>query len=180
LQQNPESFPSELYLERWRKMNGQHLSHGDNRVSEILREFEPERENVIPILCRIQDSTDLQYIPKGLMKEVADYLGITSSEIYCVISFYTMFSQAPRGKYVIRVCRSPPCYVMECTTVIDSLERILGIKMGETTRDGVFTLELSSCLGLCYEAPAMMINDEVYGNLTSERIEEIIKRKKHG
>jgi NADH-quinone oxidoreductase subunit E len=161
-------------------MDEQHLSHGESRVSEILREFEPEAENIIPIICRIQDSTDRQYIPNRTVKEIADYLGITSSEVCGIISFYTMFSQTPRGKYIIRVCRSPPCYVMGCTTVIDTLERILGIKAGETTEDGVFTLELSSCLGVCHEAPAMMINDEVYGNLTCERIEEILKRKKHG
>ena len=149
------------------------------KIREILEEFEPKRENLISILHRIQDN-DYNYISAEAVKEVAEYLGVTPAEVYGVISFYTMFSLTPRGKYIIRVCASAPCYVMGSTTVVDCLERILGITMGETTEDNRVTLEMTSCLGVCDRAPVMMINDEVFGDLTEEKIEEIIRRKTHG
>ena len=148
------------------------------KISEILKEFEPTRENLIPILCRIQDSIPYNYIPREAVKAVAEYVGVTDSEVYGVITFYTMFSDKPRGLYLIRVCESPPCHVMDSTTVVAALEKILKIPVGGTTKDRLFTVELSSCLGLCDRAPVMMINDEIYGNLTAEKIEKIIKEMK--
>ena len=161
-------------------MKSQNLSHEKTeRIKKILTEFEPEKANLIPILHRIQDSNDSNYVPEDVIREICDYLNVTPSEIYGVISFYTMFSVNPRGKYIVRVCDSAPCHVMGSTTVIDSLEKILGITMGETTEDNLFTLEFSSCLGVCDVAPAMMINDEIYGNLTHEKIKEIVRRLQH-
>lgn len=152
----------------------------NERIRKVLKEFEPEKENIISILHLIQDNQESNYIPGEALRAVADYLGITTSEAYGVISFYTMFSENSRGKYIIRVCTSAPCYVMGSDTVIGSLKKILGINIGETTKDNLFTLELSSCLGICDVAPAMMINDEVYGNLTHKKIEEIIEGMRHG
>ncbi len=149
-------------------------------ISKILKEFEPEKENLISILHRIQDEEDFHHISEEAIREIADYLSITPSEVYGTISFYSMFSTEPRGKHIIRVCVSAPCSVMGGIAIIDSLEEILGIKAGETTDDHLFTLELSSCLGICNGAPAMMINDEVYGNLTHKKIEEIIEGMRHG
>ena len=147
---------------------------GKESIEEILEEFEPEMENLIPILHRIQDSHKFHYIPQEVITDVAHYLNSTPSEVYGVISFYTMFSVEPRGKYVIRVCESAPCQVLGSSTVLSALEQILGIRVGETTEDHLFTLEESSCLGVCERAPAMMINEKVYGELTVEKIMEII------
>ena len=165
-------------------MNRKNLSKkerekGKERIDTILKEFEPEKENLISILHRIQDEEMFNYIPEEAVEAVADYVGITTSEVYGVISFYSMFSIEPRGKHVIRVCTSAPCYVMGSTTVIDSLKKVLGIDISETTEDTLFTLELSSCLGMCDIAPAMMINDEIYGDLTEKKIKKIIEAKKH-
>ena len=155
-------------------MNNQDTSMRRERIHEILKESEPKRENLIPLLSKIQDNEDFHYIPDEAIEEVAHYVNISPSEVYGVISFYSMFSTEPRGKYIIRVCRSAPCHVMGCTTVMDLLKELLNIKVGETTEDHLFTLETSSCQGVCDRAPAMMINDRVYGNLTREKIEEII------
>ncbi len=144
-------------------------------IRKILKEFEPEKEHLISILHRIQDEEEFHFISEEAIREVAAYLGITPSEVYGTISFYSMFSTEPRGKYIVRVCVSAPCFVMGSMMIIDSLEEILGIKAGETTDDHLFTLELSSCLGICDRAPAMMINDNVYPDLTVEKIKEIIE-----
>ena len=147
----------------------------EKQIHTILQEYEPERENLIPILHRIQDTEDFHYISQEAVKAISDYLRMTPSEIFGVISFYTMFSVNPRGKHVIRVCTSAPCHIMGSTTVIDALEEVLGIRVGETTEDNRFTLELSSCLGLCDRAPAIMINEEVYGNLTYDSLKKVIE-----
>ncbi|HPJ22608.1 MAG TPA: NAD(P)H-dependent oxidoreductase subunit E, partial [Clostridia bacterium] len=88
----------------------------------------------------------------------------------------------PRGRYIIQVCRDVPCYVNGSLDIVEELERMLKTTMGNTTDDGLFTLEFTSCLGCCDKAPAMQIGDELYGNLTSSRLAEIIKeyrRKRH-
>jgi len=149
------------------------------RISNILREYAPERENLLEILHRIQDSEPLRYIPVQYVQFIADYVKMSPSEVYGVISFYSLLSTTPRSPYIIRVCTSVPCHIMGSTTVLEVLETILGISAGHTTDDGLFTLETASCLGLCDQAPAMMINDDTYGTLTAEKIEQTIERKRH-
>jgi NADH-quinone oxidoreductase subunit E len=149
------------------------------RISKILREYNPGTENLLEILHRIQDTEPLQYIPVQYIQFIADYLKISPSQVYGVISFYSLMSTTPRSPYIIRVCTSVPCHIMGSTTVLEVLETILGVSAGSTTDDGLFTLETASCLGLCDEAPAMMINNDIYGTLTAEKIEQIIERKKH-
>ncbi|MBU7000495.1 MAG: NAD(P)H-dependent oxidoreductase subunit E, partial [Theionarchaea archaeon] len=102
---------------------------------------------------------------------------MSSAEVYGVASFYSMFSTMPRGKYIIRVCTSPSCSLHG--SVITMLEDLLGISLGETTSDHLFTLEPSSCLGSCERAPVIMVNDEVYGDMTPEKIKEILERIPH-
>lgn len=148
-------------------------------IIEPTAEFGPQKENLISLLHRIQNEQEFHYIPEERIKEIADFLRITPSELYGVISFYSMFSTEPRGRYIVRMCRSAACHVMGTGTLIGSLKEILGIDVGETTRDNLFTLEVSSCLGMCDVAPAMMVNDEVYGNLTDERIQKILEVKNH-
>ncbi len=146
-------------------------------VQSLLEKFEPKKENLIPILHDIQNENVYNYISEDAIWEVAKYLNLTHSEILGVISFYTMFSTKPRGKYIIRICKSAPCHVMNADSIIENVKKTLGIEICETTKDKLFTLELSSCLGICDVAPAMMINDEVYGNLTPDKIKKILKEK---
>lgn len=136
----------------------------------ICKEFEPKKENMISILHCIQDNEKFNYIPPEAIEALAAYLRVTPAEIVGVISFYSLFSLKPRGQYIIRACKSAPC----CMGTIETCEKILGIRCGETTADHVFTLESSFCLGLCDGAPALMINDTVYTNVTAEKIKEIL------
>ncbi|MGD2073178.1 MAG: NADH-quinone oxidoreductase subunit NuoE [Candidatus Thorarchaeota archaeon] len=150
------------------------------RISKILQEYDPHRENLLSILHHIQDIEPLHYIPPEYIQHIADHIHMPPSQIVGVISFYSLLSLIPRSPHIIRVCTSTPCHVMGNSTVISMLKATLGISPGQTTDDGLFTLETTSCLGLCDQAPAMMINDTVYGSLTPRKIEKIIERKRHG
>ncbi|MBU7013892.1 MAG: NAD(P)H-dependent oxidoreductase subunit E [Theionarchaea archaeon] len=159
-------------------MKGDHLPQKPSgSISAILKEYEPRRENLLPILHRLQGSTPAHYISEDALRETAAYLRISCAEVYGVASFYSMFSLEPRGKYVIRVCTSPSCSIHY--SIITMLEDLLGISPGETTSDNLVTLEPSSCLGVCERAPAMMVDGEVYGDLTREKIREILERISH-
>jgi NADH-quinone oxidoreductase subunit E len=145
---------------------------------EIIHRYDRAPDNLLSILHDLQDANERHYLTEEDLRQTADHLGLALSFVHGVATFYTMFSLKPRGRNVIRVCQSPPCHLMGFTTIARELMSCLGIEFGETTRDGLFTLEMSSCLGVCGVAPAMMINDEVYGNLTAERIQEILEEKR--
>lgn len=144
-------------------------------MQAILQKYEKSTDNLLGLLHDLQDANEQHYLTPGSMDAVAKYLGVPIGYVYGVATFYTMFSLKPRGRYIVRVCQSPPCHLLGSTDVSRELIEVLGVGFGETTADGLFTLEMSSCLGVCGVAPAMMINDEVYGNLTVSRILEIIE-----
>ena len=117
-------------------------------------------------------------VTEEFVAELSQSLNVPMSEIYGVATFYSFLSTKLLGKNVIRVCKSLPCFLKNSQMIIKSVEQETGIKPGETTPDGKFSLQLTNCIGLCDEAPAMMINDEVYGNLTPEKIAQILKTYK--
>ncbi|MCF7919319.1 MAG: NADH-quinone oxidoreductase subunit NuoE [Candidatus Cloacimonetes bacterium] len=141
---------------------------------EIFKKYTPEKENLIYILHEIQDTHPQQYISEEAVEWVAEYLQIEPSHIFGVLTFYTMFSTKPRGKNIIRLCESPPCFLRGSEKMLKRLAQLLKVKAGETTSDGLFTLELCACLGVCGNAPVMMINEDVYGDLTEEKLDKII------
>ena len=145
---------------------------------KIIQQYDPSPENLLSILHDLQDANQRHYLTEQDLQDAAAYLRLPISFVEGVATFYTMFSLTPRGKYIIRICESPPCHLMGSTTIAQELMNLLGIQFGETTGDELFTLEMSSCLGVCGVAPAMMINDEVYGNLTPHRILEILEEKR--
>ena len=147
---------------------------------EICEKYAPEKHNLLYILHDIQDNHPQHYIPEEAVQVVSEYLNIPTNHIYGVLTFYTMYSTKPRGKNIIRLCESPPCYVKGSTNILRKLKMLLGINTGETTKDGMFTLELCACLGVCGNAPVMMINEDVYGDLTEEKVEEIIEKIRRG
>lgn len=116
------------------------------------------------------------YIPLEAAEMLSELMDEPASKINEVLTFYTMLSTNERGKYIIRVCKSLPCHVANGEKVINQLKKRLNIDFGETTEDGLFTLEQSSCLGLCGVSPVMLINDEAYGNLTPEKVDKIINK----
>ncbi len=147
-------------------------------TQEILQRHGKGADELLGLLHELQDAHERHYLPPESLGAAAEHMGLPASEVYGVASFYTMFSLKPRGRYIVRVCQSPPCHLLGSTDVSRELVKELGVQLGETTADGMFTLEMSSCLGVCGVAPAMMINDEVYGNLTVARIGEIIDEKR--
>ncbi len=147
---------------------------------EICRKYEPIKDNLIAILHEIQDTHPQHYISEEAVQTVSGYLGVPANHIYGVLTFYSMYSTKPRGKNIIRLCESPPCYIKGSDNILRKLKVLLRVETGETTRDGLFTLELCACLGVCGNAPVMMINNDVYGDLTEDKVEQIIARIKGG
>jgi len=145
-------------------------------VQKLLNKYPPAREHLLEMLHDLQDYSSQHYLSDDAMAAVASYLGLAVSDVKGTASFYSMFSFTPRGRHLIRICASPPCQLLGATTILAELQEKLHVAVGETTVDGAFTLETTSCLGVCGVAPAMMIDTEVYGNLTPERIEAIIDK----
>lgn len=118
---------------------------------------------LLPTLHAVQ--AKVRWLSPAVLEVVAAELGLPLSKVYGTATFYTLFNTEPKGKHIIRVCESAPCHVNDAEQIIDELTTLLGIQPGQTTADGVFTLERAACLGVCGVAPAMMVNDNVHGNL---------------
>jgi len=144
------------------------------QLNRIIERYGKKPDSLIQILLEYQSTKSDNCITEEEVSRVAGSLGISKSRVYSIVTFYSLFSTVPRGKYVIQVCDDVPCYVNDSVNVIEELERILKISMGQTTPDGVFSLEKTSCIGCCDMAPAMRIGDELYGDLTDKKIFEII------
>lgn len=131
---------------------------------------------LIPLLQSAQDSYG--YIPEKAIYYISEIVNIPASRIYGVITFYSQFRLKPLGKYIIRICEGTACYVNGSKSVLEVLQNELGIVLDETTDDGLFSLQSVACLGCCSLAPVMMINDETFGNLTSQKIKKALKKYK--
>lgn len=143
------------------------------RVLEIVDQNGRSSGRLIPILQAVQ--AEYRYLPEEVLTFVATSLGISPARVYGVATFYSLFTLKPKGKYLIRVCDGTACHVKRSMDLHDALGKKLGLAEGEdTTRDMLFTLETVNCLGACGLAPAMVVNEEVYGQLTPERATEIV------
>lgn len=144
-------------------------------VDSILSKYPRSKDYLLEILHDIQNLSGKNFIPDEVIQRVADHLNVKKAQVYGVIGYYSMFSTKPRGKHVIRVCASPICNMMGSCNLLDFLKQKLGVEVGETTADGLFTLETAECLGNCAAAPALMINQEMFGNLTPGMIESLLE-----
>lgn len=144
----------------------------------IIHKFDRDRSSLIPALHALQDGVG--YLTAEAMEETSTWLNIPISEVYGTATFYTLFSTEAKGKHVVRLCDSPPCHIEGSNTIRKAVEQHLGVKDGETTKDGLFTFEVVSCFGLCGVAPAIMIDEVAYGNLTPEMIPAILGKYKEG
>ncbi len=115
------------------------------------------------------------YLPIGVQKTIAEGLGISLSEVYGVVTFYSQFSLKPKGKHRISVCLGTACYVKGADKILAAVEKELGIKCGECTEDGLFSIDSCRCVGACGLAPVIMVGEEVYGKLTPEKVTAVIK-----
>ncbi|MBO5461430.1 MAG: NADH-quinone oxidoreductase subunit NuoE [Ruminococcus sp.] len=146
----------------------------------VFATYDNVPSNLITILQKAQDIYG--YLPKDVMYYVAEKLGLTPAEVVGVATFYAQFRLTPIGKYLIMSCQGTACHVNGSERVAAALSEYLGIGNGETTEDGLFTLENVACLGCCSLAPVIMINGEAYGNLTPDSAVAVIKelQKKEG
>ncbi len=131
------------------------------------------------LLVLLQEAQEkLGYLSAEVLEELAKSLNIPANDVYGVASFYSFLSTQPLGRNVIRICKSLPCYLKHCQTIIESVEKEIGIRPGKTTGDGRFSFQLTNCIGLCDKAPAMMINHDAHVDLTPGKISKILKNYK--
>jgi len=145
---------------------------------QIVRQVGSEPEKVIPLLQEIQKRHS--YLPDDLVEAVAEVMEVPAADIYGVATFYSQFRFTPMGKHLIRVCKGTACHVSGADLLTASISDELGVEEGGTTEDMLFSLETVACLGCCSLAPVVMIDDKVYGKLTSSKIRKIVKEYKDG
>jgi len=143
------------------------------QITEIVERYKNEPTPTMMILEDIQK--EYGYIPLEVQELVSDLTGVPVSEIYGVVTFYSFFSMTPKGKYVIGVCLGTACYVKGSQLVLDKFSELLGIKPGQTTEDGLFTLDVLRCIGACAVAPAVSINGKVYPQVKVDSVKDIIE-----
>ena len=131
-----------------------------------------EKAELIPILHEI--NAELEYISDDAIKALSEQMKIPTSQIYSVVTFYRMLSNEPRGRHVIQFCESAPCHVAGGRKVLLKLQEELGLTQGETSQDDKWTLITTSCLGICGVGPVMIIDHDIYGNVTPDQVPEIL------
>ncbi|AZR73228.1 hypothetical protein BBF96_07420 [Anoxybacter fermentans] len=147
-----------------------------DQLDKVIHEYKDKEGTLITILHQAQKI--FGYLPREVQIYIAEHLGIPFPEVYGVVSFYSMFSMEPRGKYTIEVCMGTACYVKGAQQILDKLKEKLHIEPGQTTEDGKFTIETTRCLGACSLAPVISIDRDVYGNLTPDKISNILQKYK--
>jgi NADH:ubiquinone oxidoreductase subunit E len=142
---------------------------------DITKKYSQSMENVLHILHELQKNNPQNYLAGEDLIWAADYLNVTYSQIYGLATYYTLFSLKPRGRHIIRVCRSPVCQMIGAGRIFDQIKRNLNVNIGETTYDGMFTLESTECIGQCDRAPCLSVDDAIYGGVKPSGIEAIFK-----
>lgn len=145
-------------------------------VQTLVKEIGHEKAELIPILQEINHQ--LGYVSDEAIQELSRQMNIPSSHIYSVVTFYRMLSSEPRGQHVIQFCESAPCHVAGGRQVWDKLQDELGLKKGQTSDDDQWTLLTTSCLGVCGVGPVMIIDNDIYGNVTPEQVPDILSHYK--
>ena len=146
---------------------------GVRKINEICDRYAQETTPLMMILSDIQN--EYGYIPLEVQQIVSARTGISVAEIYGVVTFYSFFSLEPKGKYVIGCCLGTACYVKGAQQIIDKFSEILNIKPGQTTGDGLFTIDALRCIGACGIAPAVTINGKVYPKMTVDAVQGVVK-----
>jgi NADH:ubiquinone oxidoreductase subunit E len=146
------------------------------KIKEIADQWGVGQNSLLQVLLAVQDMSPKNCIDEDAVNEIAHALNISRSRVYSTASFYSAISLKPRGRHIVRVCINAPCENAGKTEIVSAIEQELGIKMGETTPDGQFTLEGVSCLGACYMSPAIKINHDLHGSLSSEDAVSIVRK----
>jgi len=149
------------------------LATMEKNFSYRLWRYDGAPGELIPLLQSAQDH--FGYIPRRAISHISGVTGIPESDIYGVITFYSQFRLLPMGKYVVRACAGTACHVSGARMIIETIEDELGIEVGDTTEDGLFTLNTVACIGCCSLAPVIMINDDTHGRLTPASLRKLLK-----
>lgn len=151
------------------------------KIKELMSEYPADKKKsaLLPVLHVVQDAHD-HWLSVPLMDKVAEILGLTPIEVYEVVTFYTMYNQKPVGKYHLEFCRTTCCSVMKADELIDYTCNKLGVKLGEITTDGLFSVSTVECLGACGYGPMLQLGDNYHEHLTKEKIDKLIADCKEG
>ncbi|NCC73161.1 MAG: NADH-quinone oxidoreductase subunit NuoE [Sphingobacteriia bacterium] len=149
------------------------MTNTDLLVKELVQQHGKTRNSLMPVLQGVVKEE--RYLSEEAMIAIARELDLSAADVYGTASFYTFLDTQPRGKNVIRVCKTISCHMKGKDEILKTLEDLLKIKVGETTTDKKFTLLTANCLGWCHKGPVMLVNDEVYPELTSQKAIEIIE-----
>ena len=144
----------------------------DEFLESLFKTYLPEKDNLIQMLNEVQEHYG--YVPMDVQEQLSEYLKLPMAEVYGVVTFYSRFSLKPKGKYNISVCLGTACFVKGSQKIMDRLQEKLGIKPGETTKDGLFSIEETRCVGACGLAPVFTVNGEVYGKATVQKLDQVI------
>ena len=146
----------------------------EKQLKQVIEELRDEKGCLMPIMQRAQDIYG--YLPIEVQQMIATRVNVPLSEVYGISTFYGQFSLSPKGDNVISVCTGTACYVKGAKPVLEEIEKVLGIKAGEPTPDGKFSIQDTRCLGCCGLAPVMLINDSVYGRLVPADVKGILEK----
>ena len=152
-------------------------NNNNHMIKELVEKHGRERTSLMPILQGIVEEKN--FISDLDMTEIAKALDLSAAQVYGTATFYSFLDTIPRGKYVVRVCKTITCDMHGKKLIVQTLENMLKIKVGETTQDKQFTLLETNCLGWCHKGPSMLINSEIYSELTPDKIHEIIASYMH-
>ena len=145
-----------------------------DKLAKVIKEHKDIQGAVIPVLHEAQEIYG--YLPYEVQTMIAEGLNVPLAEVYGIVTFYSRFSLYPKGKFQIGVCLGTACYVKGSNLILDKVKDILGIDVGECTPDGKFSIDATRCIGACGLAPVMTINEDVYGKLTVDQVEDILKK----
>lgn len=153
------------------------MTASNNLIKELVDKYGRDRTSLMPILQGVVEQNN--YISDIDMTEIAKELDLSAAQVFGTATFYSFLDTVPRGRFVIRVCKTITCDMHGKKLIVQTLENLLKIKVGETTQDKKFTLLETNCLGWCHKGPSMLINDEVYAELTTEKVHDIIAEYRH-
>ncbi len=142
------------------------------QIEEILQRFNPKREYLLPVLQEIQER--MGYLSREAMECIARFFHLPPSEVFSLVTFYPQFRRKPPGRHTIHVCLGTACYLMGGSLILDAFSRELQIPKGDTTEDGMFSLDATACFGCCNVAPVVKINDQIYSKMTTGKVEEVL------
>ncbi|MDD3677844.1 MAG: NADH-quinone oxidoreductase subunit NuoE [Dehalococcoidales bacterium] len=144
-------------------------------VINVLNQYSRDRRNLIPILQKVQEKE--KYLSSESISEISIYLGISENDVYSVASFYSQFRFIKPGEHTVKVCLGTACHVRGGARVLETVERELKIKPGQTTADGKYSLETVACIGACALAPTMVLDNEVQRSMTPQKVVDLLKSK---